>query len=48
MLGALAFAKTAAAETLLVVFMAIIAVTWAVDILDHAGLVSTSLGQRAS
>jgi hypothetical protein len=36
---ALAFAEAAAAEVLLAVFMASILVVWAVEVLDHSGLV---------
>ena len=36
---ALAFAETAAAEVLLAVFMVSILVVWAVEVLDHSGLV---------
>jgi hypothetical protein len=36
---ALALAETAAAEVLLAVFMASILVVWAVEMLDHAGVV---------
>jgi hypothetical protein len=46
--AAVAFAETAAADTLLAVFMALIAAVWAVDILDHAGLMSTGPVQRTS
>lgn len=46
--AAVAFAETVAAETLLAVFMALIAAAWAVDILDHAGLMSTGPVQRTS
>ena len=46
--AALAFAETVAADTLLALFMALIAVAWAVTILDHAGLVSTGADRPAS
>lgn len=36
---AVAFAESAAAEVLLAVFMASILVVWAVEVLDHSGLV---------
>jgi hypothetical protein len=41
---ALALAETAAAETLLAVFMGSLAVVWAVALVDHAGLRPGSLG----
>ena len=37
-IAALALAETAAAEVLLAVFMASILVVWAVELLDHAGV----------
>jgi hypothetical protein len=44
----IAVVETVAADTLLALFMALIAVAWAVTILDHAGLVSTGAGRPAS
>ena len=38
MLGAVALAETAAAEVLLAVFMGSILIVWAVELLDHAGI----------
>jgi hypothetical protein len=45
---ALILAEAAAAETLLAVFMAAIAVVWAVQMLHHAGVLSTGEGMRAA
>ena len=44
---AVAFAETAGAEVLLAVFMAMILVTWAVSMADHAGLISSGMGHGA-
>jgi hypothetical protein len=38
MLGAVALAETAAAEVLLAVFMGSILIVWAVELMDHAGI----------
>jgi hypothetical protein len=37
-IAALALAETAAAEVLLAVFMASILIVWAVELMDHAGV----------
>jgi hypothetical protein len=44
---ALILAEAAVAETLLAIFMAAIAVVWAVQMLHHAGVLSAGEGMRA-
>ena len=45
---ALILAEAAVAETLLAIFMAVIAVVWAVQMLHHAGVLSAGEGMRAA
>jgi len=45
---ALILAEAAVAETLLAIFMAAIAVVWAVQMLHHAGVLSAGEGMRAA
>jgi hypothetical protein len=45
---ALILAEAAVAETLLAIFMATIAVVWAVQMLHHAGVLSAGEGMRAA
>lgn len=46
-IAALALAETAAAEVLLATFMAAILITWAVQMLHHAGLLHAGPGRTA-